>query len=300
MATFVGVLRMRSKYEVFCVHGRYVGIGFGHLSSAAAVLEVESVRNVELTPRPDTPPIKTADTAQLCTPPDPAILCAKADSLLRAASIGCIDRVREFLAKTGIDSKNGSESLALRVAVKTGDDPMVKVLLNAGAPVNPVDPTRSPLAEAASARQIGAMKLLLAAGAKVDSVDHDGATLLGQGTVDPRVAEVLLEAGAQVDAADANGETALMKASASGFEKIMKVLIEHHADLNLKDKQGRTALMHAAASPYSLAVALLLENGADPNARDNRGKTALDLAEESNNMEAFVELSLVTKRSGAR
>ena len=58
--------------------------------------------------------------------------------------------------------------------------------------------------------------------------------------------------------------------------------------------------MHAAASPYSLAVALLLENGADPNARDNRGKTALDLAEESNNMEAFVELSLVTKRSGAR
>jgi ankyrin repeat protein len=296
-ATFVGRLRMRSEYSVSCrPDGRYVGNGFGHLNGAAAELLVEGMRNVEITERSDTEYAAKDASAQRCTPPDPATLCLKAESLARAAATGCTERVREFLAKDGIDSKNGGESMALRAAIHSGNESVVKILLNAGAPLDPVEATRSPLAEAAMSWQVGIVKLLLASGAKVDSLDHHGISFLDESHVfDPSLLKVLLEAGAKVNATDAFGETALMKASEYGYEQTIKVLIEHGAELNVRDNKGRTAVMHAAASCCSHAIPLLLENGADPNAHDKDGKTALDLADASNNLAAIAVLSVATK-----
>ncbi len=296
-ATFVGQLRMRSEYSVSCQpDGRYVGNGFGHLAGAAAELLVEGMRNVETPERPDTEYAARDAAAQRCTPPDPATLCSKAESLARAAEKGCTDRVREFLAKDGIDSKNGRESTALRAAIHSGNEPLVKLLLDAGAPLDPVEATRSPLGEAVLSWQVGIVKLLLASGAKVDSVDHHGISFLEESYLyNPVLLKVLLEAGAKVDATDAFGETTLMKVSDFGYEQTIKVLIEHGADLNLKDNKGRTAVMYAAASCCSHAARLLLENGADPNARDNDGKTALDLAHASNNLDAIAALSVAQK-----
>ncbi len=138
-ATFVGQLRMRSEYSVSCQRdGRYVGNGFGHLNAAAAELLVEGVRNVETTERSDTEYAAKDAAAQSCTPLDPATLCLKTESLARAAEKGCTDRVREFLAKAGIDSKNGGESMALRAAIHSGNESIVKLLVDAGAPLDPV------------------------------------------------------------------------------------------------------------------------------------------------------------------
>jgi ankyrin repeat protein len=298
-ATFVGRLRMRSEYSVSCQpDGRYIGNGFGHLNGAAAELLVEGMRNVEIRERSDTKYAANDASAQRCTPPDPATLCLKAESLARAAATGCTERVREFLAKDGIDSKKGGESMALRAAIHSGNESVVKLLLNAGAPLDPVETTRSPLAEAAISWQVGIVKLLIASGAKVDSLDRHGISFLDESHVfDPTLLKVLLEAGAEVNATDAFGETALMKASGYGYEQIIKVLIEHGADLNVRDKKGRTAVMHAAASCCSHAIPLLLENGADPDARDREGKTALDLADASNNLAAIAILSVTTKTS---
>lgn len=299
-ATFVGVLRLRSDYHVICgPRGTYRAFGFGHLSGAAAELIAESIQNVGLAARPDTPQADTEHTEQRCTPPDLATLCAKADSLASAASVGCTDRVRDLLAKEGIDSKDGRESLALQSAIRSGNEPIVKLLIDAGAPVNPKDTKLfSPLADAARARHIEIMKLLIQAGAKVDAADHNGMTYLaGYGFFDPNVTGLLLEAGANVNAADKEGQTALMKAAGYGFKQAIKVLIDHHADVNLKDASGRTALMHAAAGRSSDAIPLLLESGADPNARDHSGKSALDLADASNNLGAFAMLSVAMKTS---
>ena len=297
-ATFVGLLRMRSEYNVTCLrNGTYLGKGFGHLNGAAAELIVEDIRNVELKPQPELAQADADTGTQHCSPPDLATLCSKSDSLAHAASIGCVDKVREFLAKDGIDSKNGSESLALDAAIGSGNEPLVKLLIDAGAPVNPKDTKLfSPLGYAALPRHIEIMKLLLQAGAKVDAADHNGMTLLvGNGFFDPNVTGVLLEAGANVNAIDGKGETALMRASGYGFKQTVVVLIEHHADVNLKDSQGRTALMHAAAGRFSDAIPFLLGNAADPNARDNEGKTALDLADASNNLGAIAMLSVAVK-----
>jgi ankyrin repeat protein len=299
-ATFVGLLRMKSDYHVSCGrNGTYRAIGFGHLGGAAGDLIVENIRDVQLTVLSDTSTGNGDDGPEKCSPPDLATLCSNTDSLVHAVSMGCTEKVRGFLAKDGIDSKEGSESLALDAAIGSGNEPLVKLLINAGAPVNPRETKLfSPLAEAANARHVEIMKLLLQAGAKVDAADHNGMTLLaGYGFFDPNVTTILLEAGANINATDGKGVTALMKASGYGFKQTIKILIEHHADVNLKDANGRTALMHAAAGRFSDAIPLLLENGADPNARDHSDKSALDLANASNNLGAIAMLNLATKTS---
>jgi len=228
-----------------------------------------------------------------------AELCAKADTLTRAAQRGCIDKVRDFLAADGIDSKNGSESEALRIAIRSGNREIVQLLIDAGAPVNPSNTVLwSPLGEAAFAKHFDIMKLLLQSGSKVDAHDHRGVTLLvSMGFFDPTVTTILLEAGADPNAADRDGETALMKASAHGLKQTVKLLIDHHGNVNQKDSAGRTALMHAAASRHSGAIPLLLENGADVTVRDAEANSALDLADKSNNLGAIAMLSLAVKRS---
>jgi ankyrin repeat protein len=232
-------------------------------------------------------------------PQSRAELCAHADTLNRAAQRGCVEKVREFLTANGIDSKNGGESEALRIAIRSDNKEIAQVLIHAGAPVNPSITTLwSPLADAAFAKHFDMMKLLLHSGAKVDAPDHRGMPLLvSTGFFDPTVTTILLEAGADTNAADREGETALMKASGCGVKETIKILIEHRADVNRKDLKGRTALMHAAAGHRSDAIPLLLENGADPNVRDNEGKSALDLADKSNNLGAIAMLSLAVKRS---
>lgn len=228
-----------------------------------------------------------------------AELCAQADTLTRAVQRSCPAKVRQLLSAKGIDSKNGSESEALRTAIRSGNREIVESLIQAGAPVNPSETALwSPLADAAFAKHFDIMKLLIQSGARVDAPDHRGVTLLvSMGFFDPTVATILLDAGADPNAADQEGQTALMKAAARGLKPTVKLLLDHHADVNKKDAQGRTALMHAAASRHSEAIPLLLESGADPTAHDNEGKSARDLADKSNNLGAIAMLSLAVKRS---
>lgn len=297
MATFVGQLGMRSEYTVSCIpSGEYQGNGFGHLSGAAGELLVEGMWDVKPTEHPYYEYAAKNAPARRCTPPSHATLCLKAESLTSASALGCTDRVREILAKDGIDSKSGDESMALRAAIDAGNESIVKLLLEAGAPLAQVVAKRSPLGEAAESWQAGVVKLLLASGAKIESLDRHGIAFLDESHLfNPALLKVLLEAGAKADATDSLGETVLMRVSGYGYEQTIRVLIEHQADLNLKDNRGRTAVMYAAASCCSDVIPLLLENGADPNARDNEGETALDLARKSNNLPAIAALSAATK-----
>ena len=303
LVTFVGALRLRSDYHVTCIaNGTYRAFGYGprQLNGAAAELIVESIRDLELTQRPETSLAPNqVSREQHCVPPSRAEVCAQADTISRAAQRGCVDEVREFLAADGIDSKHGSESEALVTAIRTGNKEIVDILLRAGAPVNPSETKLwPPLSDAAFTKHFDIMKLLIESGAKVDAPDHRGSTLLvSTGFFDPTVTTILLEAGADPNAADREGQTALMRASDRGLKQTVKILIDHHADINQKDVAGRTALMHAAAGHFSDAIPLLLENGADASARDYEGKSALDLADKSNNLGAFTMLSVAVKRS---
>jgi ankyrin repeat protein len=287
-ATYVGRLRMRDEYMAVCREGGdYITNGFGHLNGAAAEIVVEEIRDAELTKAPSD---QTAEEERTCQPPNLPALCATA-SLSRAASLGCTARVVELISKDGIDSTGRNASEALSEAIRTGNESIVKILLSAGAPVNPSEfQVWLPLAEAAWWRKLDVMKLLLKAGANVDGVGHEGSTYLaGYGYFNESVLEILLTAGANPSAVDRSGRTALMQAANYGYEEAVTLLIAHGAVVDEKDNKGRSALMYAASGKYVDAIPHLLSYGADLYARDLDGKTALDLARVSNN-DVAVEL----------
>jgi hypothetical protein len=296
MATHVGRLRMKDQYAAVCrPGGDYLAFGFGHLGGAAAELVVEAILDEELTPNRETEEEEPEEKP--CSPPNFESLCASAKNLMEAVSRNCVGRTAEFLAKEGIDSKGGTESAALRMAIALGNEAIAKLLLDAGAPVNPATKLLwSPLGEAGHRGRIGIMRLLLKKGADVDDLDRRGATYLASyGFFNTRVMKLLLEAHANPNARD-EGETALMHASFYGYEDAVKLLIQYHADVNLVDHKGRTALMHAASGEYVDAIPLLLAAGANPNARDSQGKTALDIAKDSKHRIAEELLSSLRQR----
>jgi Ankyrin repeats (3 copies) len=290
-ATYIGRLKMRDQYTVVCrVYGDYITNGFGHLNSATAELIIEEVRDVELTKRE---PVEDIEEESSCESPERAAVCTNAATLQVAVGFGCAARVAEFLRKDGIDSKGPEESKLLDQAIRRGDEVIVKMLIDAGAPVNPAKFIGSPpLSEAAWFRKIAVMRLLIKKGAKVDAVDGNGAPYLTTfGYTDLGVLKSLLDSGANPNASDSDGSTALMGASSCGLDDSVEVLIAHGAKVNQADKDGKTALMYAANGKYVDAIPLLLKAGADIHARDHNGRTALDLARSSKNQAAVEMLS---------
>ena len=290
-ATYVGYLRMRGEYKAFCrPGGDYITNGFGHLNYAAAELIVEAIRDVELTPRGLS---ANADDAEdpPCSPPNSQSICAKVNTLLGAISNGCLERAAQLLASDGIDSKDGSESPALDAAIRQGNEPIVRLLIEKGASVNPRGVRMwPPLAEAAHFSRIAIMKLLLKSGADPEAKDNHGVSYLPTyGFFDSRVTKLLLDSGANANARDDEGRTALMHAAGYGYEESAEFLIDHHADVNLSDNSGRTALMHAAAGKYVDAIPHILDRHADVYAKDRAGETAIDIARKAKN-EVAVEL----------
>jgi len=291
--TFVGRLQMRDKYAGLCrTPDDYIANGFGHLGGAAAELIVESAFDATVALRLAQTDQTEPETA--CEPSNRAELCRVATTLAEAATYNCIDRARELLATSGIDSKDGGPSVALTTAIRSGSDEVALFLIQAGAPVNPVttDAWSQPLLLAAHWDRIAVLQALVKAGADVNRKYYGGDTLLvSEGVFRTRISKFLLDAGVNANLANDHGETALMHASGQGYEQEIRLLLEYHADVNLKDAKGRTALMYAAQSQYVDAIPLLLAHGADPLWRDNDGLTALDLAKKSGNATAVQLLS---------
>lgn len=299
IATFVGRLRMRDQYVGVCRDGGdYIGNGFGHLAAAAAELIEESMRDVEI--RPNLRLYEDEEADPPCVPPNHADLCAAARTLNDAAFSDCPVLAKELVFKDGLDIKNGLASGALATAIRTGHEDIALILIQAGAPLNPVTTAEwlKPLFVAANWKRLEILKALVMAGADVDQKDRNGTTWLASyGYFHLSISRILLDAGADPNARDSDGATALMHAAYNGYEDEVKLLLDHHAIVDLKDNKGRTALMYAAESEYVDAIPHLLAHNADPLWRDIEGHTSLDLAKKANNR---VAVELLEKAIGAR
>ena len=170
------------------------------------------------------------------------------------------------------DADAGADPLRLIDAVKAGDSPTVRALLDQGVDVTAAAPDGSTALLWASYRDdLETAQLLLAADAAVDAANDLGVTPVWAASENRSVAmvELLLGADADPNLALLSGETAVMVAARSGSADVVARLARAGAVLNLSATRGQTALMWAAAQRHADVVATLVEHGADVHQRSD-------------------------------
>ena len=164
----------------------------------------------------------------------------------------------------------------------------------------------SPVADAASRGDAGAVEALLERGADVQTARPDGMTALHWAAMrsDLEMAEMLLYAGANLEATTRIGQhTPLHVAGRSGQAPVVRALLDAGADPHAPTASGATPLHLAAQAGNGAAVAALLDHGADVNVRERTwGQTPLMFAAASNRlgpvnvlMERGAELDVATR-----
>ena len=133
------------------------------------------------------------------------------------------------------------------------------------------------LQNAISTGDTATLRLLLHAGAKTDTLNKDGWTLLHLATHHGQAACVrhLLKHGANPAATVATSYSALHLAVATRKTDCTRELILGGANINQRNSHDCSALHLAARMGNHACLLLLLENGADINARNERGDTPL-------------------------
>jgi ankyrin repeat protein len=153
----------------------------------------------------------------------------------------------------------------------------------------------APVADAAMADDVDAVRTLLKDAADVNGAQGDGMTALHWAAMhgDAEMARMLLFAGANVGATTRIGAyTPLFLASRNGHADVMQALLDAGADVKSGAPSGTTPLMVAAASGHVDAVTALLDHGADVNAAESvRGNNALTFAAASNRADVVALLA---------
>lgn len=170
---------------------------------------------------------------------------------------------RECTAKT--ETERG-----LLEAVNRNNEPQVRELLRRGADATMTDDCgNSVLTYAIVASHPGIVKLLIDAGAEVNSKDQSVFKLPLANAVrmsDPncryKIAKLLIDAGADVN----NGYlgTPLMESVALEDVGLTELLVASGADVNFKDSDSSSAYSIAAKLGHQRLKQILLEAGADP------------------------------------
>ncbi len=218
------------------------------------------------------------------TPPTPSNQARPINTLVTAARVGDVNRVKLELANgTDVNSPDpASGRTALMWAARENKVEVIPVLLEAKAALEAKDRVgKAPLALAAENGALEAATLLLAAGADVNARDNlQGSALLwaaGLGT--PATVRLMLDKGAEINIRDSNGMTPLLWSAGIGNPETVAVLLERKPDLTVADNvTGDTALMRAVRSGKAESVSLLIAAGADVNVHNQRGETPILIA----------------------
>ncbi|XP_013180376.1 PREDICTED: kinase D-interacting substrate of 220 kDa isoform X4 [Papilio xuthus] len=133
---------------------------------------------------------------------------------------------------------------------------------------------------AAEQGRVGAVRVLVAAGADVCAADADGWTSLAFAARGGHllVMRELLDAGAHVDSRDCGGWTPLMWASYKGHDEEVGLLLEKGADVHAHGNYNINSLVWAAGRRHSSVVQRLLSAGARANSCDKYATSALTWA----------------------
>ncbi|XP_041812000.1 ankyrin repeat and SOCS box protein 4 [Chelmon rostratus] len=167
------------------------------------------------------------------------------------------------------------------------------VLLQEGAAVNRMPNGKTPLHVACEVSNSDCVALLLAHGAKVNSLSLSGHTPLHYCITAESVdcAKQLILKGAKVNMASHNNDedTPLHTAARFGIPELLALYLAHGASVDAVNSLQETALMTAAfwaldtktqiySQDHHLVCRLLLDHRADPNLQEEDNKTALHKA----------------------
>jgi ankyrin repeat protein len=168
----------------------------------------------------------------------------------------------------------------LSLAARAGDEGMVRLLLDGGADVNRTSIWgHTPLRQAIMAGHEGMVRLLLDGGADVNEENTWGHTLsLAIDTGHEGIVRLLLDRGTDVNGTSIRGHTPLSLAAQAGDEGIVRLLLDRGVDVNGTSIWGDTPLSLAVQAGDEGMVRLLLDRGADVNEESIRGYTPLSLA----------------------
>jgi ankyrin repeat protein len=167
---------------------------------------------------------------------------------------------------------------------------ILKMLVAAGAKIDAADNHGyTPLFFAAMNDELSAARYLLAHGADVDHVgaDYNGASVLGEacylGHMD--MVKYLVSAGADINLRGGNQKMdPLFLALEGGHLDVAQYLLSAGADINLAAINGITPLNWAASMNKPEIVQLLLSHGADVDAADKSHNTPLTWAAKDDNL----------------
>ena len=186
-----------------------------------------------------------------------------------------------------------SEPTALHLAALGGVGPVVKMLLDRAANVDPKDLNgETPLHLAVWCGYDSVVNEFLEHGANVNSKDSAGTTPLHVAVrmgYDLLIND-LLGYGADLHAENDVGYSPLLIAALNGYEQAIKEFVHYKANLNRGNVDGTTACHAAAQRGHDMVVRQLLIHGADPNVKDKKGVSPLHLAAKEGHYEAVNEL----------
>ena len=183
-----------------------------------------------------------------------------------------------------VEINNSSCKTALQASALIGSEAAVKLFLDKGHLARDEQHEVTSLHIAAQEGHTGIVRILIAAGARVDCKDEDGRTALHWAAQEGYLEvskELLLQGHAVVDCIDNDQQTPLHFAAESGKIAVAKVLLDNGANVNAVDSQRKTPLHLAAAKAHSRILEVMLPFGADLMSRDSTGMTALDGAREA-------------------
>ena len=167
----------------------------------------------------------------------------------------------------------------------------VKVLLDAGVPIEAVDEVESTaLVSAASEGHVDIVRLLLDKRADIEA-SYNGETALVCAAYwgHSDVIRLLLHKGANIEA-NYSGGTALCWAAGRGHSDIVRLLLDKGANIEAKIIDEISALHNAARCNNLEMVEILLGRGADPYARDGYKRRPLEWARKNGNKEIMKRL----------
>ncbi len=235
--------------------------------------------------------------------------------LIFATTTGNVSIARQILDKNkkGLQLKDNTNRTALDWALINEDLPMISLLLNHGAQIDPksdnaywfkylekgkkelisklLEPVinvnilspmgQTPLTFAAKKGNTALTKILIQKKVNLNMPNEFGKypINIAINSQHRSYSRFLIESGADVNIKDIEGWTPLMLTSALGFSSLTELIISKKPKLNLQDNSGKTALLYACVNGYESIAKKLIRAGASTDIEDSDGHDCSDLAE---------------------